>query len=338
MATPEPAELDQKSGAGPRHAWHNILVFTLATILLTGCAEISFLAEGAKKIRSITVPSPPPQAGFLDSNQDEQEETRFFLEKGEYYKVGLPYKIKGRWYYPEEDFAYVEEGIASWYGEAFHNKTTANGAIFNMNALTAAHRTLPMPSIVRVTNLENGRTLVVKVNDRGPFARDRIIDMSKRSATVLGFLKQGVTRVRVEILPEESRQFALIAGRKPFTSSDLKRSPAKAKAPQAAPQSVNVAQPQPEPAPEPAKTPNSADLLYIQVGAFSLQANARKIGDAIAKQGIPVIIAPLEQNGKTLFRVRAGPALTTQQAEALLVKIQSLGYDAAQIISDTPKS
>ena len=335
MATPEPAALDQKSGAGPRHVWSKILVFTLAAILLTGCAEISFLAEGAKKIRSITVPSPPPQAGFLDSNQDEQEETRFFLEKGEYYKVGLPYKIKGRWYYPEEDFAYVEEGIASWYGEAFHNKMTANGAIFNMNALTAAHRTLPMPSIVRVTNLENGRTLVVKVNDRGPFARDRIIDMSKRSATVLGFLKQGVTRVRVEILPEESRQFALIAGRKPFTSSELKRSPAKAKA--EPPQAVSVAQPEPVKPQNPPDPPPS-DLLYIQVGAFSLQANARKIGDAIAKQGIPVIIAPLEQNGKTLFRVRAGPALTTQQAEALLVKIQSLGYDAAQIISDTPKS
>ena len=333
MATPEPAALDQKSRAEPRHLYSNILVLTLAALLLSGCAEISFLAEGAKKIRSITVPSPPPQAGFLDSNQDEQEETRFFLEKGEYYKVGLPYKIKGRWYYPEEDFAYVEEGIASWYGEAFHNKTTANGAIFNMNALTAAHRTLPMPSIVRVTNLENGRTLVVKVNDRGPFARDRIIDMSKRSATVLGFLKQGVTRVRVEILPEESRQFALIAGRKPFTSSELKRSPAKAKAPQA----VSVAQPEPV---KPQNPPDSTstDLLYIQVGAFSLQANARKIGDAIAKQGIPVIIAPLEQNGKTLFRVRAGPALTTQQAEALLVKIQSLGYDTAQIISDTPKS
>ena len=333
MATPEPAALDQKSRAEPRHLYSNILVLTLAALLLSGCAEISFLAEGAKKIRSITVPSPPPQAGFLDSNQDEQEETRFFLEKGEYYKVGLPYKIKGRWYYPEEDFAYVEEGIASWYGEAFHNKTTANGAIFNMNALTAAHRTLPMPSIVRVTNLENGRTLVVKVNDRGPFARDRIIDMSKRSATVLGFLKQGVTRVRVEILPEESRQFALIAGRKPFTSSDLKRSPAKAETQQA----VSVAQPEPV-KPRNLPDPPPSDLLYIQVGAFSLQANARKIGDAIAKQGIPVIIAPLEQNGKTLFRVRAGPALTTQQAEALLVKIQSLGYDAAQIISDTPKS
>ena len=144
--------------------------------------------------------------------------------------------------------------------------------------------------------------------------------------------------MRVEILPEESRQFALIAGRKPFTSSELKRSPAKAKAPQA----VSVAQPEPvkpQNLPDQSPTnPSPADLLYIQVGAFSLQANARKIGDVIAKQGIPVIIAPLEQNGKTLFRVRAGPALTTQQAEALLVKIQSLGYDAAQIISDTPKS
>ena len=96
------------------------------------------------------------------------------------YKVGKPYKIMGQWYYPEENYKYKETGTASWYGEDFHAKYTANGEIYDMNTLTAAHRTLPLPSIVKVTNLENGRSLVLRVNDRGPFAKNRIIDISKR--------------------------------------------------------------------------------------------------------------------------------------------------------------
>ena len=91
------------------------------------------------------------------------------------YKVGKPYKIMGKWYYPKEDYSYSEIGTASWYGKDFHAKYTANGEIYDMNTLTAAHRTLPLPSIVRVTNLENGRSLVLRVNDRGPFAKNRII-------------------------------------------------------------------------------------------------------------------------------------------------------------------
>src|SRR5690606_37604870 len=102
-------------------------------------------------------------------------------------------------------------GIASWYGPKFHNRRTANGQLFDMNAITAAHRTLPLPSIVRVTNLENGRTLKVLVNDRGPFARGRIIDVSRRTAQLLGFEHKGTAPVRVEIVPDESRRIALIA-------------------------------------------------------------------------------------------------------------------------------
>ncbi|MBF0093021.1 MAG: septal ring lytic transglycosylase RlpA family protein [Alphaproteobacteria bacterium] len=120
------------------------------------------------------------------------------------YKVGAPYQINGIWYYPHEDDRYREVGVASWYGSDFHGKRTGNGEIFDMNALTAAHRTLPMPSLVRVTNLGNGRSLVVRVNDRGPFANDRILDLSRRSAQLLGFESQGTTKVQVEILPEES--------------------------------------------------------------------------------------------------------------------------------------
>lgn len=130
------------------------------------------------------------------------------------YKVGEPYQINGVWYYPAEDYGYVESGIASFYGGEtsgvnFHGRYTANGEVYDMNALTAAHQTLPMPSLVRVTNLENGRSLVLRVNDRGPFARGRIVDVSRRSAQLLGFAEKGTARVKVEILAEESRSLKL---------------------------------------------------------------------------------------------------------------------------------
>lgn len=126
------------------------------------------------------------------------------------YKVGAPYRIDGVWYRPKEDFAYRRTGIASYYGgetdgNDFHGRPTANGEIYDMNALTAAHPTLQMPSLVRVTNLENGRSVVLRVNDRGPFVKGRIIDVSRRAAQILGFEQKGTARVRVEILPEESR-------------------------------------------------------------------------------------------------------------------------------------
>lgn len=125
------------------------------------------------------------------------------------YKVGKPYQIAGVWYYPSEDYGYDETGIASWYGPDFHGKFTANGEVFNQEDVTAAHRTLPMPSVVRVTNLENGRSIVVRVNDRGPFAHGRILDVSKHAAELLGLNLQGTARVRVQILADESRALAL---------------------------------------------------------------------------------------------------------------------------------
>lgn len=127
---------------------------------------------------------------------------------GGYYKVGEPYQIKGVWYYPKEDYSYDETGIASWYGDDFHEKITANGETFNKNELTAAHPTLPMPSLARVTNLENGRSIVVRINDRGPFSGARIIDVTQRAAQLLGFEKQGTAKVRVQVLADESKAIA----------------------------------------------------------------------------------------------------------------------------------
>ena len=117
---------------------------------------------------------------------------------GGQYKVGEPYQIENNIFYPKESFDYLESGVASWYGPNFHGKKTANGEIFNMNLLTAAHKTLQLPSLVKVTNTENNRSVVLRVNDRGPFVKNRIIDVSKKAASILGFQKKGTANVIVE--------------------------------------------------------------------------------------------------------------------------------------------
>lgn len=113
------------------------------------------------------------------------------------YKVGSPYQVSGRWYHPRVDPGYDRTGLGSWYGEAFHGRKTANGEVYDMWALSAAHPTLPLPSYAWVTNVSNGRTILVRINDRGPYAHDRIIDLSRRSARALGFEHLGVTQLRV---------------------------------------------------------------------------------------------------------------------------------------------
>lgn len=122
-----------------------------------------------------------------------------------YYKVGKPYKIKGKTYHPKERYTHSEVGVASWYGPGFHGRQTANGERFDENALTAAHPTLQMPSFVRVTNLDNGKSIILRINDRGPFSGGRIIDVSKAAADQLGFRSKGLAKVRVDVLEKESK-------------------------------------------------------------------------------------------------------------------------------------
>ncbi len=119
---------------------------------------------------------------------------------GPHFKIGEPYRVDGRWYYPKFVTAYEATGIASWYGASYDGHQTANGEIYDVDALTAAHPTLQLPSLVRVTNLENGRSLVLRVNDRGPFLKDRLIDLSQAAAHELGFEDQGLARVHVQYL------------------------------------------------------------------------------------------------------------------------------------------
>jgi len=125
------------------------------------------------------------------------------------YRVGKPYTVAGQVYVPEEDTHYRAEGLASWYGDDFHGRLTANGEVFDMASLTAAHPTLPMPCYARVTNLSNGKSLIVRVNDRGPYHGNRVMDVSSRAADLLEFKGNGIARVRVEYV-----------GRAPLEGSD----------------------------------------------------------------------------------------------------------------------
>lgn len=168
-----------------------LYILCLSLFLLSACSELELGSHLAKRV---------PMPGDARSTTGD-------------FKVGNPYQIKGKTYYPAEKYSFSETGIASWYGPGFHGKLTANGEVFNRHELTAAHRTLQMPSIVRVTNLENGRSIVVRVNDRGPFAHGRIIDLSEKAAELLGMKSKGTAKVRVDVLEEESRIVASAAKR-----------------------------------------------------------------------------------------------------------------------------
>src|SRR3954454_3557506 len=159
------------------------------------------------------------------SGRRESPEAGGFGRSRGYYKVGAPYQVNGVWYSPRVDYNYDETGTASWYGEAFNGKPTANGEIFDLTQVSAAHKTLQLPSVVEVTNLQNNRALKVRVNDRGPFAGDRIIDLSRRAAQLLGFERTGTAPVRVRIIKDESIKVAEAAMRGDLGSSRLASEP-----------------------------------------------------------------------------------------------------------------
>ena len=174
-----------------------------AALLLGACAQTQLAVHTLKRMQG--------QPGERDAEE---------VAAGPHYKVGDAYQIDGVWYYPSEVESYSEEGVASWYGADFHEQVTANGEIYDMAALTAAHRTLPMPSAVEVTNLANGRSLTLRVNDRGPFVNDRIIDVSRRAAQLLGFERKGTARVRVRYLEDRSRRLKLAALNSPIGKAE----------------------------------------------------------------------------------------------------------------------
>lgn len=308
---------------------------------LAACAETQFLIHTTKVLKGKT--------------STDQSQGR--------YKVGKPYEIFGTWYYPAVDYDYDETGIASWYGPNFHGKQTANGEIYDMNALTAAHRTLPLPTWVEVTNLENGRQLKLRINDRGPYAKGRIIDISRQGARLLGFKSNGTAKVRVRVLAEESRRLAarLKAGEaiaevgSPITVDSLPATTVDTE-PLAPPDGAVVAE-----APvdntvdtaiiepvsfEPQQVP-STDLIsnevrvvpvtdtgiFVQAGAFSRYDNANRVQAVLSSMG-DVNISQILVNNADLYRVRVGPVSSIAEADRILDQVINAGYPDARVIVD----
>tara|TARA_B100000035_G_scaffold121580_1_gene103357 strand:+ start:5025 stop:5924 length:900 start_codon:yes stop_codon:yes gene_type:complete len=285
------------------------ILLVLFMLIVSGCSETTFLINSAKRMST-----------WGDKPA---------------YKVGNPYKINGKWYYPAVNYEYDEVGYASWYGPGFHGKKTANGEIFNQNKISAAHRTLPLPSIVKVTNLENGKVLsFVRVNDRGPFARNRIIDLSKEAAKELGFVNKGVTKVRVEILEDESRKFAnkLIKTKNKAKAAKIQNIKKK----NLTPTVKDFENEEKEIKTEKVETESDKNFVLkdnkiaVQVGAFTDHRNAKTLIEKLSE--FKAYIKREFVENKYIYRVRIGPLKNINIANELQEKLFQLGYTSSHLV------
>ena len=252
------------------------------------------------------------------------------------YKIGKKYNVGGKYYYPKKDLYYNKTGIASWYGPKFHGKLTANGEIYNQYALTAAHKTLPLPSAVKVTNLKNNKSIVLRINDRGPFVNDRIIDLSSKAADILDLKREGTGLVRVQILREKSLYLEKLAKQGSFPEiNELKETelpniiiPKKVavkikdtKNQKIVTKKINYN----------LKNLNKEYKIYIKLASFSSKKNAE-----IMKKKVSYIdklkIYKIYELNKTLYQVKAGPFLSVEKVDQLHSLLLQKGMQGAKII------
>jgi peptidoglycan lytic transglycosylase len=282
-----------------------VVVLLIAAALLNGCSS-----GPAKRNPFAGVGSPVyPGSGPLPKG-------------GGKYLIGEPYEVAGWKYHPREDPSYDKVGQASWYGPQFHRRMTSNGEWFDMDYLSAAHPTLPLPSYVRVTNLENGRAVVVRVNDRGPFVGDRIIDMSRKSAEVLGFKQKGRANVRVQYLgpaPLNDRGSDLIAMNRRVDNRGGSTEMAAARP--IVPAVATTALPQ-------------RQRYYVQIGAYSDPRNADRAREALRPVG-PVSVTSIAGQLGTLYKVELGPLDDQGRAAAALDQVVAQGHSDARLVRAT---
>ena len=271
--------------------------------------------------------------------------------------VGKPYQVAGRWFKPKVQPNYDKSGVASWYGEAFHRRKTSNGEWFDMNRLTAAHATLPIPSYVKVTNTANGREIIVRVNDRGPFVNTRVIDMSKRAAEVLDFKRKGKANVRVQFIgpaPLNDNGSHLLAMNKELNrgtplrrmiaaadrskgkvgSSDVMVAEAKPKKqpPIAQPvQTVAYSAPQPDEQTARGEEQGFTTTYFIQLGSFGDRVNAERARDQSAAIW-PVQFIELSGSAGPIYRIRLGPIADQVDAETALDNAYAAGFGDAKLV------
>jgi rare lipoprotein A len=239
--------------------------------------------------------------------------------------AGPPYQVDGKWYVPTYEPNYDEVGIASWYGPTFHGKASASGEVFDENAMTAAHPTLPIPSLVRVTNLENGRSIVVRLNDRGPFVDDRIIDLSRAAGAALDMHGKGTAKVRVQYAgpaPAEANSL-------PFQPIQVQVSaPVIATPP--APTPYVERQPLPPLASAPVAKPAQVEDprgYFLQAGSFADLGNAHALQGKLSAFGA-VSVAAVQVNGSEFYRVMVGPWSSRAEAEQAQSRLTSTGTKA----------
>jgi rare lipoprotein A len=244
---------------------------------------------------------------------------------------------------------FVERGVASWYGPTFHGKSTSSGEPYDMYAMTAAHRTLPLPCYARVTNLSNGRSIIVRINDRGPFASNRIIDLSYTAAAKLDMIRPGTAFVELRTIstlgspiPAVPEIDAAVApapsAAQPASAAPSDAAPAEspaaatATAPPAESPAANTAA---TAAPAPAPASNRAVALYIQVGAYSDPINAGKVLERVQAAGIAHAFESSAMSaGKVVQRVRVGPVSSVNEFDALVAHLAAIGFPGARLATE----
>ncbi|MGE8658483.1 MAG: septal ring lytic transglycosylase RlpA family protein [Achromobacter sp.] len=300
----------------------SILMMLLLAIAVAGCSSTGGRKKGGGYYKDDGPDANPP------ANLDQVPDA---VPRIEPYASGAnrPYVVFGQRYVPDTSGQpYKRQGIASWYGKKFHGNSTSIGEPYDMYAMTAAHTTLPIPSYARVTSLVNGKTIIVRVNDRGPFHSDRIMDLSYVAAYKLGIIGPGSGQVVVEsILPDEIRRLASQGAPAPVPASATGSTPVAtpvAAAPVALEPQPLAQQPAPAPGSAPVRQAGVAGSVYLQVGAFSQPANAQSLVSRINTQlgaaGAPP--AAVEQ-ANNLYRVKIGPYPDRQSA-----------LNAVQLVSD----
>jgi len=266
------------------------------------------------------------------------------------YKIGSPYKIVDKWYTPKENPNYDSTGTASWYGPKFHKRMTANGEWFDMNQMTAAHPTLPLPVFARVTNLKNGRSIIVRVNDRGPYAHNREIDLSRAAAQKLDFIKQGTAQVRVQYLSkaplgahaqnyytpgQNATRYAKGNMNRPSNVSTIAVR-------QSVPRRVRVASNNYGPQQQLGSYPGTQNVqplstpvkpIYIQAASYSNINNAMRAKSNLAAIG-NVEMTHIEIGQRTYYRLRVGPIRNPHTVQQTLNQIVDIGHTDAHIINN----
>ncbi len=246
-----------------------------------------------------------------------------------YSKYGNPdsYVVNGKRYYTlKSSSGYTERGIASWYGTKFHGRRTSSGEPYDMYRMTAAHKQLPLPTYVEVRNLDNGRTATLKVNDRGPFHDNRVIDLSYAAALKLGVVGKGTAFVEVRALDAQGRPTG------PVLASNERAPTVPVQPPPRAPASpVIIDRPRPVPAAAPA-----IGGTYIQVGAFQDRGNAERMSADIGRvlPGNAVLIKQIESNGRRYYRVQIGPLTDVERADQVVSKLETIGVTQHTFVSN----